>query len=217
MCGIVALWRIGDADLARRMTEKIAHRGPDALHVTEAPSGEAILGHCRLAIIGPEDGRQPIVADDWALVANGEIYNHADLRAMLGPEVFATKSDSEAILHAAAGPQRRWINLLDGMFAFVLSERGHLIAGRDPLGIKPLFVAERDGGYAFASEVKAFDGLGFTDVRALPPGSVMDETGACAAGGAYPPAQPTLRLRATSRTSPIACASSWRAPSRSGW
>ena len=143
MCGIVALWRTGDADLARRMTEKIAHRGPDALHVTAAPSGEAILGHCRLAIIGPEDGRQPIVADDWALVANGEIYNHADLRAMLGPEAFATASDSEAILHAAAGPQRRWINLLDGMFAFVLSERGHLIAGRDPLGIKPLFVAER--------------------------------------------------------------------------
>ncbi len=177
MCGIVALWRIGDADLARRMTEKIAHRGPDALHVTAAPSGEAILGHCRLAIIGPEDGRQPIVADDWALVANGEIYNHADLRAMLGPEAFATASDSEAILHAAAGPQRRWINLLDGMFAFVLDEGGHLIAGRDPLGIKPLFVAERGGGYAFASEVKAFDGLGFTDVRALPPGSVMDETG----------------------------------------
>ncbi|MDX1540562.1 MAG: asparagine synthase-related protein [Geminicoccaceae bacterium] len=177
MCGIVALWNIPEPDLARAMTEKIAHRGPDALNVTAAPSSPAVLGHCRLAIIGPEDGRQPIVQGAAALVANGEIYNHEDLRAVLGSGAFVTQSDSEAILHVAASTRRRWVDQLDGMFAFFPADGARFVAGRDPLGIKPLFRARRGQGLAFASEVKAFDGHGFEDVSPVPPGSVVDDAG----------------------------------------
>jgi asparagine synthase (glutamine-hydrolysing) len=177
MCGIVALWNLDEPDLARAMTEKIAHRGPDALHVTAAPSSPAVLGHCRLAIIGPEDGHQPIVQGHAALVANGEIYNYEDLRAVLGSGAFVTQSDSEAILHVAASAKRRWVDQLDGMFAFFLCDGDRFVAGRDPLGIKPLFMARRGNGLAFASEVKAFDGHGFADVRRVPPGSVVDDGG----------------------------------------
>ncbi|UWQ21922.1 asparagine synthase (glutamine-hydrolyzing) [Jannaschia sp. W003] len=170
MCGIVCLWRTGDASVARRMTERIAHRGPDDLQVTEAHG--ATLGHCRLAIIGPEDGRQPIHGTGAALVANGEIYNHAALRRELGEARFATHSDSETILHLAATGAPRWIDRLDGMFAFVLATPHGIVAGRDPLGIKPLYVARMGGGLAFASELKAFDGEAVEGVEAIAPGTL---------------------------------------------
>ena len=82
MCGFVCLWKFGDPALARRMIDKISHRGPDDLRVIEAPNVPAVMAHCRLSIIGPENGAQPIYSAENVLVANGEIYNHADLRAI---------------------------------------------------------------------------------------------------------------------------------------
>ena len=90
MCGFVCLWRAGDAALARRMIDRIAHRGPDELQVSQLPGLPAVMAHCRLAIIGPEAGTQPIWQGDHVLIANGEIYNYADLRAALGAHRFAT-------------------------------------------------------------------------------------------------------------------------------
>ena len=109
-----------------------------------------------------------------ALVANGEIYNHEDIRAIIGPGAFATASDSETILHLYRRAGRRWIARLDGMFAFVLATRDRVIAARDPLGIKPLYKARMGGGQAFASELKAFDGLAIDSVEAIPPGTLFD-------------------------------------------
>src|SRR6056297_316351 len=80
MCGFICFWNIGDAALAEKMIAKIAHRGPDEVHVTTLPGAPVTMAHCRLSIIGPEDGAQPIRQTDDMLVANGEIYNHADLR-----------------------------------------------------------------------------------------------------------------------------------------
>ncbi len=176
MCGFVGLWRVGSPELAERMIAKIAHRGPDAVEVASTPGVPAIMAHCRLAIIGPDDGRQPIYAGDHVLVANGEIYNYADLRAILGQSAFATGSDSETILHLFRSGELRWIAKLDGMFAFVLATSERIIAARDPLGIKPLYKAEIDGGLAFASELKAFDGLGLhsDQVEAIGPGALFD-------------------------------------------
>lgn len=176
MCGFVCLWRHGDAGLARRMTERIAHRGPDALQVSAVPGTDAVMGHCRLAIIGPQDGAQPILDGATGLVANGEIYNHADLRAVLGADRFATASDSETILHLHRGGAPRWIDRLDGMFAFVLALPDRIVAGRDPLGIKPLYVARPPGGgLVLASELKAFDGeRGLGPIEALAPGHLLD-------------------------------------------
>jgi asparagine synthase (glutamine-hydrolysing) len=132
------------------------------------------MAHCRLAIIGPEAGTQPIWQGDHVLIANGEIYNYADLRAALGRDRFATQSDSETILHLFRAGEPRWIDRLDGMFAFVLATPGRVIAARDPLGIKPLYIAPLDGGLAFASELKAFDGLGLHQAQALAPGTLFD-------------------------------------------
>ena len=79
MCGFVCLWKVGDPALARRMIDKITHRGPDGIEVKRAPNVPAVMAHCRLAIIGPDNGTQPLYGDDELLVANGEIYNHAEL------------------------------------------------------------------------------------------------------------------------------------------
>ena len=174
MCGFVVLWNVGDEALAARMVRRIAHRGPDETHVLRAPGLPVVMGHCRLSIIGPEDGAQPIRGPGATLVANGEIYNHDDLRAILGEGAFATRSDSETILHLFRQGPPRWVARLDGMFAFVLAAEDRIVAARDPLGIKPLFTARVGGGLAFASELKAFDGMGVTDIETIPPGHFYD-------------------------------------------
>ena len=174
MCGFVCLWNAGDESLANRMIGKIAHRGPDAVEVARLPGTQTVMAHCRLSIIGPEDGQQPIHQTDDLLVANGEIYNHQDLRAILGESAFQTASDSETILHLFRSGEARWISRLDGMFAFVLATRNRIIAARDPLGIKPLYVARLGDGYAFASELKAFDGVEVGNIEAIPPGTLYD-------------------------------------------
>ena len=181
MCGFVVLWRVGDEALASRMIEKIAHRGPDATQVLRPGNSPVVMAHCRLSIIGTEDGAQPIYGGDDVLVVNGEIYNHADLRAILGESAFETASDSETVLHLYREGRARWVSKLDGMFAFVLATKDRIIAARDPLGIKPLYMAritQPDGeeGVAFASELKAFDDVGLTDavIEAIPPGALYD-------------------------------------------
>ena len=165
---------LGDEALAARMVERIAHRGPDAVEVLRGRGVPAVMAHCRLSIIGTEDGRQPIYQSDDILVVNGEIYNYADIRAILGESAFETASDSEAILHLFRTGNSRWISKLDGMFAFVLASRDRIIAARDPLGIKPLFRARIGGGVAFASELKAYDGLGATEIEPIGPGELFD-------------------------------------------
>ncbi|MDE0335976.1 MAG: asparagine synthase (glutamine-hydrolyzing) [Defluviicoccus sp.] len=174
MCGFVCLWKAGDPALARRMIGKIAHRGPDGLEVRRIPGVPAVMAHCRLAIVGPENGTQPIYGDDGALVANGEIYNHADLRAILGEHAFETGSDNETILHLFRSREPRWICRLDGMFAFVLATPERVVAARDPLGIKPLYKASLGGGIAFASELKAFDDIAVDNVEEIAPGVMYD-------------------------------------------
>jgi asparagine synthase (glutamine-hydrolysing) len=175
MCGFACLWRHDDEALAKRMIEKIEHRGPDQTQVYRSPNVPAVMAHCRLSIIGPSDGSQPIYAADNILVANGEIYNYHDLRAILGESAFETRSDSETILHLFRSNQLRWVTKLDGMFAFVLATPERIIAARDPLGIKPLYVAHlADDGLAFSSELKAFDGLGLKKIEAIGPGAMFD-------------------------------------------
>jgi len=174
MCGFVCLWGVGDERLASRMIRQIAHRGPDDVAVASLPNAPVVMAHCRLSIIGTEDGAQPIHQTDDLLVANGEIYNHEDLRAILGEGAFETASDSETILHLFRSGASRWISRLDGMFAFVLATRDRIIAARDPLGIKPLYMARLGQGYAFASELKAFDGVPVDGVEHIPPGGLYD-------------------------------------------
>lgn len=164
MCGIVACYgelRESDLDRLLRARERMRHRGPDDAGATV--EGRAALGHRRLSIIDLARGRQPLRAHGRgrALVCNGEIYNHRALRRELEARYgFETRSDSEVILPLADAEDGDWIERLDGMFAFVLTDGRGLLAARDPLGIKPLYLGEDGGGRLwFASEIKALSGV----------------------------------------------------------
>src|SRR5829696_2690772 len=163
MCGIAGayLWPDGGR-LTDRLTDILAHRGPDGAgrYTHPAGDGEVHLGHRRLSIIDlTETGAQPMVSDGLALTYNGELYNAPELRAELvaAGVRFRGTSDTEVLLEA----WRRWgtgcLPRLRGMFAFaIFDERsGELVLVRDQLGIKPLFFVRRGEGLVFASELKA--------------------------------------------------------------
>ena len=164
MCGIAGIFHCStpkpvDAARVERMTEVLAHRGPDGAGVWTAPG--VGLGHRRLSIIDVAGSPQPMHSPDGraAIVFNGEIYNYRELRRELqglGAE-FRTDGDTEVILAA----WQRWgpdcLSRLHGMFAFALYDLGQrtLFLARDRFGVKPLFMAQlSDGSLAFASELK---------------------------------------------------------------
>ena len=164
MCGIAGIYNYRDScpvDLSRLkgMAAVQVHRGPDDEgFYAHGPVG---LAHRRLSIIDREGGHQPMFNGDGsvAIVFNGEIYNHMELRRDLEPKghVFRTRSDTESIIHAYEGYGDVFQRRLTGMFAFALwdSRRRRLVLSRDRLGIKPLYYAFNRGQIIFASEIKA--------------------------------------------------------------
>ncbi|HEY5077363.1 MAG TPA: asparagine synthetase B, partial [Acidimicrobiia bacterium] len=165
MCGIVG-FAGSDPELLERMLRSIVHRGPDGQGTDVARHFS--IGMRRLAIIDVATGDQPLYSDDrnLALVFNGEIYNHAELRRELerrGRRFVTDHSDTEVILRGFEEWGRNVVDHLTGMFAFAISdhERGELFLARDRLGIKPLYYVDGPGGFAFASELKAL----FQDAR----------------------------------------------------
>lgn len=163
MCGIAGCYQQDDGRaLAATMSDRIAHRGPDAahLHAFENERVSVHLAHRRLSIIDLSAAAdQPFSKDGLTLCYNGELYNYKQLRAELaGHGVgFQTNSDTEVVLEAL----RHWgpdaLRRFRGMFAFALVDEreGTMLLARDPLGIKPLFYLRRQGGVVFASELKA--------------------------------------------------------------
>ena len=164
MCGIAGFCGFGqmrpDSEaILHRMNRALAHRGPDGhgIHV----DGGVGLAHVRLAVVDLETGAQPMISEDGriALVLNGEIYNHNELREELLRQghVFRTRSDTEVLLrlYESAGP--RCVDRLHGMFAFALWDKRErrLLLVRDRLGIKPLYYSWNGEVIAFGSEPKA--------------------------------------------------------------
>lgn len=169
MCGIVALHGLSDPVLGRRMLDRIVHRGPDDEGHLALAGGW--LGHRRLSIVDVAGGHQPLHQDGLALVANGEVYNHAELRADLAHRRFTTDSDNEVALHLVDEHGPAALARLHGMYALaVAGDDGRFVAARDPVGIKPLYWAERDGVHIFASELVAFDADWLPHAEAFPPG-----------------------------------------------
>ena len=157
MCGILAIIGKGkDQELVKTLSKRMSHRGPDEsdLHVTE--NGH-ILSHERLSIIDLHSGRQPIKGTSTAyMVHNGEVYNHQELRdGILKQHTFKTKSDSEVIVHLYEEFGYDFCHLLDGDWSFVVVDGDDYIAGRDPMGVKPLYYGlDERGRMYFASEMK---------------------------------------------------------------
>jgi asparagine synthase (glutamine-hydrolysing) len=162
MCGLGAILDpAGTAapDSAKRMVEALRHRGPDGDAVKRL--GPLTLVHTRLAIIDVEGGDQPLDSEDGEVsaVVNGEIYNNLDLRAGLerAGHRFATRSDSEVVVHGYEERGPDFVRDLNGIFALALwdGRERRLVAARDPFGVKPLYWCSDGRRVAVASEIGA--------------------------------------------------------------
>ncbi len=162
MCGIAGFTRLGKAaaaGVAKRITEALYHRGPDQHGVFEG--SEATLCAVRLKIIDLEGGAQPLLSDDGdtAIVFNGEIYNHREIRAELAQRGYRFRSqcDTETLLAAFLEWDTQCLSRLRGMFAFAVwtESRKRLVLARDRMGIKPLYYCQHGGNLYFGSELKA--------------------------------------------------------------
>jgi len=172
MCGIGALLDptgTAPADAGARMTAALRHRGPDGQGVRRL--GPATLAHTRLAIIDVAGGDQPLDSEDGAVTAivNGEIYNHGELRAQLEAQGhrFATRSDSEVVVHGYEQHGTDVVRHLNGIFGFALwdSRAKRLVAARDPFGVKPLYWCSDGRRVALASEIGALLAAGLVEPR----------------------------------------------------
>ena len=164
MCGIAGILNLDGAPassvLLRRMTDAIAHRGPDGEgQYVDGPLG---LGHRRLAILDLSPaGRQPMATADgrYVISYNGEIYNFQELRAELQAlgHRFRSRTDTEVLLAAWAQWGEQALDRLNGMFAFALwdARERTLTLARDRYGIKPLYYVRAGDVFLFGSEVKA--------------------------------------------------------------
>ena len=144
------------------MRDTLAHRGPDDAGLYIAPDRALGLGHRRLSIIDlTAAGHQPMCNEDgtvW-ITFNGEIYNHADLRADLERRghVYRSQTDTETLVHLYEEEGPDLVHRIDGDFAFAIwdARQRRLLLARDRLGVKPLYFAVLPGAFLFGSEIKA--------------------------------------------------------------
>jgi asparagine synthase (glutamine-hydrolysing) len=162
MCGLAGFVGAGSRDDLTRMTTALAHRGPDGDGFYVDDAKRVFLGHRRLAIVDVGGGHQPMWNEDdqVGVVFNGEIYNHAELRAQLierGHRFASNHSDTEVLVHGWEEWGEDLPLRLNGMFAFaVYDRRQHCVfLARDRFGEKPLYYTARSGLFAFASELTA--------------------------------------------------------------
>lgn len=167
MCGIVCVFKKDKSVKDLRpgileMSKKVRHRGPDWSGIY--CDDNVIFAHERLAIVDPKSGRQPLFSKDKNLVlaANGEIYNHKELRKEVEDYEFLTESDCEVILALYRKKGIDFINDLNGIFAFALYDKEtetYLIA-RDHIGVMPMYMGwDKSGNFYIASELKALEGV----------------------------------------------------------
>ena len=181
MCGIVCALEIKQkVELLRpkvlEMSKKVRHRGPDwsGIHCGK----NVLLAHERLAIVDPQSGNQPIYSSDKKLIlaANGEIYNHRNLKDDLNIQYeFQTSSDCEIILALYKEKGVDFLDDLNGIFGFVLydSYNNQYLIARDHMGIIPLYIGwDKFGTFYVASELKALEGV-CNKIEIFPPGHYM--------------------------------------------
>ncbi|MDY6966256.1 MAG: asparagine synthetase B [Halobacteriota archaeon] len=181
------------------MLQRTEHRGPDAcglyadgkilrgskvedLNIDK--KAKTCLGHLRLSIVGGDDAIQPFRSCDGSLslVHNGEIYNCQELKALLSNEhvIEDEDNDSETLLHLIEeaydgdllGAVKSVVKLLNGMYAFAVTDGDEVVIARDPIGIKPVYYSERDGAVYFCSEKKGLADLG-DDLKRIDPGYIL--------------------------------------------
>jgi len=167
MCGIIGVFDLKSKhqDLRPKvleMAKTVRHRGPDWSGIY--CDTNVILAHERLAIVDPQSGGQPLYSDDRNLIlaVNGEIYNHMEIRKGFPEYPFQTKSDCEVILALYKQKGPKFIEDLNGIFAFALydTENDCYLIARDHMGIIPLYMGwDKFGNFYVASELKALEGV----------------------------------------------------------
>ena len=178
MCGIVCAFNLNQKqDFLRpqilKMSKLLRHRGPDWSGIYSCDN--AILSHERLAIVDPASGKQPLYSPDKKIIlaANGEIYNHLELREKLsGKYTFTTQSDCEIILALYQDKGINFVDDLNGIFAFAIydSINNEFFIARDHMGIIPLYMGwDKYGTFYVASELKALEGF-CSKIELFPPG-----------------------------------------------
>ena len=181
MCGIVCALNIKQKSNNLRsdvleMSKKLRHRGPDWNGIYS--DDKVILAHERLAIVDPKSGKQPLYSSDgrYVLAANGEIYNHNELRDEIGNKYnFLTKSDCEVIIALFDKKREKFIDDLNGIFGFVIYDKleNEFLIARDHIGIIPLYMGwDNDGTLYIASELKALEGK-CNKIEIFPPGHFL--------------------------------------------
>ena len=183
MCGIVCAFDIKQKSEVLRpqvleMAKKIRHRGPDWSGIYS--DEKVIIAHERLAIVDPASGKQPLFSEDGKLVlaANGEIYNHRELRSKFPDYLFQTESDCEVILALYQEKGHDFVDDMNGIFGFAVYdvEKDEYFIARDHVGIIPLYMGwDKDGTFYVASELKALEGV-CTKIELFPPGHYMSSS-----------------------------------------
>lgn len=162
MCGITGIVGsnpiVQDASIIQRMTDSVAHRGPDAESTWSSPG--VSLGHRRLSIIDlTTHSNQPFfdTTRRYCMVFNGEIYNYKEIKKQLPDYPFESQSDTEVLLASYIRWGKDCLERLNGMFAFAIWDTHEkvLFCARDRLGIKPFYYFKKENYFVFASEVKA--------------------------------------------------------------
>ena len=177
MCGIVAALELSKPEKIRNqvleMSGKIRHRGPDWSGIYS--SKNAILAHERLSIVDPKSGKQPLYSIDKNLIlaANGEIYNHQEIKSNLKSNYeFLTNSDCEVILALYNEKGSDFLEDLNGIFSFALydEKKDFYLIARDHMGIIPLYMGwDKEDNFFIASELKALEGY-CKEIKLFPPG-----------------------------------------------
>ena len=178
MCGIVCAFQLKqDSEKIRpkilEMSRNLRHRGPDWSGIYS--SEKAILAHERLAIVDPTSGKQPLInpSGNLVLAANGEIYNHKELRAPYESSYdFKTQSDCEVILALYENEGPSFVHKLNGIFSFAIFDenKNEFYIARDHMGIIPLYMGwDSFGTFYVASELKALEGV-CSKIELFPPG-----------------------------------------------
>lgn len=181
MCGIVCAFDLKQkAETLRpqvlEMAKTIRHRGPDWSGIYSGD--KAILTHERLAIVDPASGKQPLFSKDKNLIlaANGEIYNHREIREQFKDKYqFQTQSDCEVILALYKEKGHDFLDDMNGIFGFAIYDvdSDEYFIARDHMGIIPLYMGwDKHGTFYVASELKALEGV-CTKIELFPPGHYM--------------------------------------------
>ncbi len=156
-CGYINKKEKNEIDI-KKMTDAIAHRGPDDENYYK--DNYINMGFRRLSIIDLQNGRQPMLDNDYVITFNGEIYNFKDIKEDLVKKghIFKTNSDTEVLLHGYEEYKEKVLDHLRGMFAFVIWDKKNniLFGARDHFGQKPFYYTNMNDTFMFGSEIKSF-------------------------------------------------------------